>query len=279
MVSPSQVYNELYALITISTVLYYPIGFYCIWVILKRALRLKCRRLVIMILGLISAGTLIYPWSRFIFIFAYHSNNEGLYWLAAIVGCASGALIWLALWTFAIKLWAIAQSLKEIRERPFYDRGVIVILNWVGISALVIATILLTAAEGYYKNEALLAGASAFIVVVQISIICVFYDAYRQIRSVGGEQEISILLDLKQLQMFVIAFSIILIPQILMLLVALVAFNSKSTPMTVCWCLCFVTLSIALWLIIIHLMDFMEKVYEREAQYVESQSLYSSQDN
>ena len=221
----TQVVNEVYALITVSTVLYYPIGFYCIWAILKRALRLKCRRLVIMILGLISAGTLIYPWSRLIFIFAYDSNNEGLYWLAAIVGCASGSLIWFALWTFAIKLWALAQSLKEIRERPFYSRGFIVILQWVGISALAIGTILLMVAEGLYESEALLTAANAFIVVVNISIVCVFYDAYRQIRSVGGEQEISILLDLKQLQMFVIAFAIILIPQIFMLLVAFVAFN------------------------------------------------------
>lgn len=95
----------------------------------------------------------------------------------------------------------------------------------------------MTAAMGYYKNKPLLAGASAFNVVVQISISCVFYDAYRQIRSVGGEQEISVLLDLKQLRMFVIAFAFILIPQIFMLLVAIIAYNSKSALMTVSWCL------------------------------------------
>lgn len=179
--------RELTAIIVISIALYYPIGFYCAWAILFRALRLKCRRLVILIFGLISAGTLVYPLGRIIFTIAYNGNIEELFWLAAIVDSIAVAMIWLSLWFFAIKLWAIAQQLKEIRDRPFYRREVIVVMQWIGIAALVIAVVLWSIAQIFYKDHDLMTWATALMALVQIVFCCLFYDAYRQIKGVGGE--------------------------------------------------------------------------------------------
>lgn len=93
----------------------------------------------------------------------------------------------------------------------------------------------------------------------------------------GGQQEVSILLDLKQLKYFIIAYSLLLIPQVLQLILTFIDNNRFEVEV---YCLNTVVFAFALCIICNHLLDFMERVYEKEQLMTEDNvTIFSSSEH
>lgn len=64
--------------------------------------------LVMLIVGLMLISDLAYPTSRLIFYSAMANDNENYYKTSAMLGMISMASLNIALWLFAIKMWALS---------------------------------------------------------------------------------------------------------------------------------------------------------------------------
>lgn len=64
--------------------------------------------LVMLIVGLMLISDLAYPTSRLIFYSAMTNGNENYYNTSAVLGAIFSASLNIALWLFAIKMWALS---------------------------------------------------------------------------------------------------------------------------------------------------------------------------
>lgn len=76
--------SEIYA--SIVALLFYPLAFVCLWIIVVRSSQVECRALVNVIVGLLMVGDVVYPTSRFLFYGGCNGGNEVLFSISSAFG-------------------------------------------------------------------------------------------------------------------------------------------------------------------------------------------------
>ena len=145
----------IYAIIL--SIFFYPLAFLCLFIITARASTVQCRSLVNFIVTLLMIGNFAYPTSRFFFYGAYENNNELMFTISAIFGGVFASCFNVALWLFAIKMWALAQNVITLqngddpnandRKRIILYRSGIVLNGFCGVFCAIAAI--------YYENDSL----------------------------------------------------------------------------------------------------------------------------
>ena len=92
--------------------LFYPLGFYCLYVIFHKTSQVKTSNMVNVVLCLLMLADFMYPTSRLLFYAGCDLNNELPFILSAVLYGIFQITYSLAMWMFAIKIWVLSQNLK-----------------------------------------------------------------------------------------------------------------------------------------------------------------------
>ena len=92
----------------------YPLAIYCGYVLLFKASQIRCGKLVSLLIILLLVSDVMYPISRTFFYVAYTNNVEAYFTVSAVTGGLQQSAFSVAIWIFAIKMWALALNFNEV---------------------------------------------------------------------------------------------------------------------------------------------------------------------
>lgn len=223
----------------ILAIFFYPLALICLFIIFIRASTVQCRSLVNFIVTLMMVGNFAYPTSRFFFYGGYENNSEIMFTICAIFAGVSATCFNVALWLFAIKMWALAQNVITLQNGgdPNANDRKRIILYRSGIVLNTFCGVFTTLALIFYQNAALLVLANFYLLMLY-GISCGFFvHAWYKI-SHSCEQQSAMLIDMTEFKKFIIAFGLVVL-SILWMVVATLNENSwVRTSAYLCFALC-----------------------------------------
>lgn len=265
-----------------------PAALYCLYLILLRAMKIKCRNLLLLVLALLLIANVSYPISRFCFYRALH-YDLGVDWtVSAITGGTCAGALSMAIWLFSIKMWALSVQLISIsrKQNPHdFDR-----LLKVFYYTILVANLLNGVLEGLkqkYFHSLLLKACSGGYQLVCFTVSCVFFaDAWYKITK-AVESSQNCLMNMRDFGKFVVAYGLVCVAQVTVLVSVFV----RSQPAnllneTIVYELLILCISLAQVLLLAQLTDFIGKIKQLENdqelmdQYeVQASSINSSSDS
>lgn len=95
-----------------SSILFLPMGLYCIYLIIFRVYRIKSKKLIMLVLCLLILYNFCLPLNRIFYYEAILNNYKERYFLiSAFAGSITISAGSIAIWLFSIKMWALAHHM------------------------------------------------------------------------------------------------------------------------------------------------------------------------
>ena len=99
---------EELSIVCLASLLFLPLGVYCSYLILFRAVKLQCRSFVILVLLLFMINLFTYPIGRAFFYFGLTTKIEFYFTVCSVLNGVAQSCLSMSLWLFSIKMWALS---------------------------------------------------------------------------------------------------------------------------------------------------------------------------